>query len=381
MSSYHTSFNYLGINSFTNKGLIVAHFDADQGEQETNLNLEPIYTDNSFGTHRFDYGAKYGSVAVFRLHLIKEDKSEFSVTNVRDCLRWLTGTMQSSPLELLVGGTLQYTFIGRISNVWNYKMDSRIIGLILEFTSNSPFAFSPKQTITQTISKSKNISINCPSDDLCSYVYMQTKYKNTSGTTLKIKNNTTEEETTVSGLSTNETVTIDSNLMITSSNTSKSFGNTFNFVFPRLISGINDISITGNGTITFEYIYPIKIGDLAIDTNSLNRAIDCTVEGYIHWRNILSTPTTLAGYGITDAYTKTDVDKFVDYLKTCDIDWKRIINTPTTVSGYGITDVYTKSQTYNKTQIDNKLTVINNKIDNITIDGEQLNAMLKEVLV
>ena len=44
--------------------------------------------------------------------------------------------------------------------------------------------------------------------------------------------------------------------------------------------------------------------------------------------------TTLSGYGITDAYTKTDVDTKVNAKAT----------KATTLSGYGITDAYTKSQ-------------------------------------
>lgn len=44
--------------------------------------------------------------------------------------------------------------------------------------------------------------------------------------------------------------------------------------------------------------------------------------------------TTLSGYGITDAYTKTEVDTKVNAKAT----------KATTLSGYGITDAYTKSQ-------------------------------------
>ena len=51
--------------------------------------------------------------------------------------------------------------------------------------------------------------------------------------------------------------------------------------------------------------------------------------------------TTLAGYGITDAYTKTQVDATVASLNNS-IDGKA--TKATTLSGYGITDAYTKTQ-------------------------------------
>ena len=51
--------------------------------------------------------------------------------------------------------------------------------------------------------------------------------------------------------------------------------------------------------------------------------------------------TTLSGYGITDAYTKTQVDTTVASLNSS-IDGKA--TKATTLSGYGITDAYTKTQ-------------------------------------
>ena len=66
------------------------------------------------------------------------------------------------------------------------------------------------------------------------------------------------------------------------------------------------------------------------------------------WTDINNTPTTIAGYGITDAYdktevyTKTEIDTNI-YTKT-ETDaltwaWGSITSTPTTIAGYGITDV------------------------------------------
>ena len=65
--------------------------------------------------------------------------------------------------------------------------------------------------------------------------------------------------------------------------------------------------------------------------------------------------TTLQGYGITDAVSSTD-SRLSDARRASDVyDWAKaaskptysfseITNTPTTVSGYGISDVYTKTQ-------------------------------------
>ena len=340
MSSYYSSFNYLGINS-RSKNLVVAHFDADSGESETFLNIEPIYTDSASGVRRLDYGAKYGSVAIFRINVIKPDGNEFSVTEIRDCLKWLTGSISNSTLDLLIGDQIKYSFIGRITNVWQYKMDAKTVGLILEFTSSSPFAYSPKQHVSCSVSGTKTLQIHCPSDDLNSYVYMQTTYENTSGTSLTIENITTEDKTEVKELVTNEIITIDNNIMITSDKQGKTFGNTFNFCFPRLTSGINNLIITANGNITFEYSYPIKIGDLAIDTDELNGAIDCesgagtgtVATEYVLWENILNKPPTISESS-ENFYTKTEVD--TAFATKSELNSKA--DKSTTLAGYGITD-------------------------------------------
>lgn len=61
---------------------------------------------------------------------------------------------------------------------------------------------------------------------------------------------------------------------------------------------------------------------------------------------ITSKPTTISGYGITDAYTKAEM--FNSLAGKSDINHTHAFSTitarPTTVSGYGITDAYTKSE-------------------------------------
>lgn len=50
--------------------------------------------------------------------------------------------------------------------------------------------------------------------------------------------------------------------------------------------------------------------------------------------------TTLAGYGITNAYTKTEVDSAISAATPT---FSSLTGKPTTLSGYGITDAYTKT--------------------------------------
>lgn len=396
MSSYYPSFSYLGVNS-RDKGLIVAHFDADQGETDTFLGMEPIYTERADGS-RLDYGAKYNNVAVFRITIIKQDGDDFSVKEVRENLKWLTGSKKNSPLNLFenfleeftgdgatanfklintcdhiarvyVGGVVldsskwiydsannsvnlidipnngvvikvaygrvKYSFVCRVTNAWQYKMDARTSGLILEFTSNSPWAYSAKQTVVAPINGSTIITIDNQTDDLYGYTSVNTIYVNKmqQGGSLIITNNATGDITKVIELVQNETVTISNNMMITSDAPNRVFGSTFNFCFPRLVAGVNELVIEGEGNITFEYVYAMKVGDCAMDISVISDPI-CNDDGEI----ILDT-----------------------------LPWSRISNTPTTYQGYGITNVYSKVE-------------VNNLLADIQIDETELNTMLKEEL-
>ena len=63
--------------------------------------------------------------------------------------------------------------------------------------------------------------------------------------------------------------------------------------------------------------------------------------------------TTLAGYGITDAYTKTESDKKYQPVGNYSSaghthTFASLTSKPTTLSGYGITDVYTKTESDGK---------------------------------
>ena len=320
MSVYHTSFNYLGKQSYENYGLVISHFadNADSGETETFMSMDPIYTDNAYGTRRIDYGAKYSSVAIFRITVLKQDGSAMSVSDIRNYLKWLTGARTNSPLDLLIDNEVKYSFIGRFTNAWHYKMDAKTIGLILEFTSISPWAYLKIDPLTIPFSKSVSITIDNISDDLYEYVYPKITYTNgnTKGN-LEIRNESTNETTLVQNLGAKETITIDNNFMITSSNENRVFGSDFNFVFPRFKAGKNKLALTGTGSITIEYMVYLKVGDCARDINAISDPI-CNEDGEIQidtldWSRISNTPTTISGYGLSNDlsnhfYNKTEIN-------------------------------------------------------------------------
>lgn len=388
MASYYPSFTYMGLNSLKDKHLRVVAFDADSGEVDTFLGIDAVYTDNYDGTKRIDYGAKYANVAMPKISVMKLDKTDFTVAEVRDFLKWTTGVRQISYLDLMAGNEVRFSLLGRVKNVSQQKLDSRTIGFTIEFESISPWAYSSEQYAgyssdqtlainssgvvystseqdTLTVSTNgvlynnvglsingagvvsvvdlKTIVINNKTDDLYTPIYLDAKIINGSlKNNIKIKNKELNEETVINNIVANETITLSNKQFIISDRDTRIFGSDFNYVWPRLQPGNNTLEVSTESSdvdIQFTYRYPIKIGDCAIDMNDLidycgdfsgsgsggptfdtegMPSEDIVIQGAVPWSMIENTPTTLAGYGITDAYTTVQVDNKLSALDVND---------------------------------------------------------------
>ena len=389
MASYYPSFNYKGLNSLNDKNLIVVAFDADEGEMDTFLGMDPIYTEKYDGTRRIDYGAKFNSVATVKISVVKANRSDFTVSEVRDFLKWTTGARNNSYLDLLIDGEVRFSFLGRVTNAYQQKLDARTIGLSIEFTSVSPWAYSPQQkfgcsfgqklmtdnngVLTKGndsslinvdnngtlyngtsggaglfqitgdgvvyIDNSVMLQLDNLTDDIYSYVNLDMTFINNNCDDLIIKNQTLYEEsngedgiTEITGMVENEVIKLSAEQFIISDVAGKIFGDNFNFVWPKLLPGINKFVIrgTGGGFIEFSYRYPIKLGDCAIDIYSSNDCGDYSdnngdysdnnngsnnnniIVGTLAWENITNKPTTRDGYNIRDVYTKTEVNEQIN---------------------------------------------------------------------
>ena len=312
MSSYHTSFTYLGKNSYDDFSLQIVHFESgDVGEVDSYLSQEAIYSDSTRGTKRTMYGTKYNSVALLHITVMRPDGSEFGIEKTREVNRWLTGSSKYSWMDLYVGDEIKYRMHCFIQDIKPYKLDSRIVGFVITAESSSPWCYSNLQTVSQTLTGEEALQINNLSDDMYTYTDVRTVFKNSTGKSLTIINNTTKETTTINNLAANEVITLSENMFITSDNSARIFGSDFNYVWPKLKYGINDFTISGVGEIAFEYIYPMKVVDCVGDLNASSDPI-CSEDGTIiidqlPWSRISNKPTDLAGYGV-----KTEVQEMID---------------------------------------------------------------------
>lgn len=273
MAVYQKKFIF---NNRSNKdfGLIVARFDPDNGEVDSYLSTESIYTESYNGTKRYDYGAKYTSTTILYITMVKNNYADFSRSELRDVLDWLTGLNKVSWLDLYNDDTNEFafSFLGRVINVRLQKLDARIVGINVEFESVSPWAYSNINHNEMTLDGTESLYHICNSSDESSvYIYPNVTFvnKSTNGS-LRILNTTTGEETLIKNLSANEIITLDSNKIIYSDKPNKIFGDDFNSNWVRFAQGYNHLKITGNGHLIIEHRDIIKVADAFDDANFMD---------------------------------------------------------------------------------------------------------------
>lgn len=436
MASYHSSFQYNGKNSAKNYGLIITSFEPDNGFVDSFLAIDNVSDDYFDGTKKYNYGTRYNTQASIQITLIKRDGSDMTLNEFRAYSRWLTGAHVDSWLDMYAGDMFVYSFLGKFINFEQYKLDGRTVGIRLTFSSVSPWAYSAPQVFDRSIEQAllfdngvvvkdpadeisidadgvlcnsgtpgpgacfcidddgvlyveNNITalINNETDDLYNYIYLDIEFDNESCNGLSIENRTLGETTIINDLKSGDIITLSAKQFIAAYsrdqltdkliNQNRVFGDSFNFVWPRLAPGENDLYIVGqgNGVVKFTYRYPMKVGDNTMDISVYGGGTSCgdcdVIPSYntVRWEDIIGTPTTLGGYGIED-----DVDAKLDNI---DVEWSNIANTPTTIEGYKISNAYTKAE-------------VDDKIDDIEISGgtggstkideEELNSMLTDIL-
>lgn len=99
----------------------------------------------------------------------------------------------------------------------------------------------------------------------------------------------------------------------------------------------------------------VKVGSKTFSPkDSLVTLDDYALSTHTHtFASLTNKPTTISGYGITDAYTKTESDKKYQPVGNYSSaghthTFASLTSKPTTLSGYGITDAYTKTESDGK---------------------------------
>ena len=292
-------------------------FDSDEGETNTYLSREAVASETYRGDFKRVSSYKYSEVLAPKITFIDKDFGEFDAERQRKILKWLTSKNTASFLTVYHDDSevISYEILGNFIDLQMYKSgNGRVIGITATFESISPWAFSSLYTITKDVSNpiDNKIIINLKTDDSQSAVFPRItiqqansniitinhamgdtddwvegsvfKYNNTfywvdtKGEKHTSTTNTSNIETTsvfirnvhaddtfdalVKNNIADERVVLDgANRVVSSSSTSRIFGNDFSWNWTPLYDGENELSFVGNCTVTIEYRCPIKCGE------------------------------------------------------------------------------------------------------------------------
>ena len=294
-------------------------FDSDDGDTDTRLGREAVISEVYNGTLKRAHGYKWNNDFVPTFTFIKTDYSDFTPTENRKILKWLTKSKNASFLDVYTDDSevIEYSILGNFVNVSQYKMgNGRIVGYVAEFESLAPYAFSrlitpprkatgspftitietdePETPIYPCITIQQNrdttvVEVDHVMDDTETwlpgtvYHYDRTYYwlddegkavnsytnPNFDTTSVVITNTHTLDGSTqevVAQLINNikgETIVLDGANRVVSSSRSfgRVFGDDFNWTWLPLMEGTNVITVVGNCTITLEWREPMKVGE------------------------------------------------------------------------------------------------------------------------
>lgn len=299
-------------------------FDGDDGETETHLSREAVVSESYNGVLKRAHNYKWNEVFTFKMTIIKQDYSDFTQSENRAILKWLTGRPNAGFIDIYKDDSevVDFCVLGNWVNVSSYKLgNGRIVGYIAEFEGLTPWALSPLKTVTKDVSNPDNseITLNISTDEPKTPIYPkitinqksnsvvvavdhamtdlddwidgtvysynnnyywkdengkhQSSTTNTSGfeTTSVVLANTYKDfdkqtktkKTVIKNNIIDETVILDgANRVVSSSRTDgRIFGDDFSWQWLPLVEGTNTISIIGNCTVTIEWREPIKCGE------------------------------------------------------------------------------------------------------------------------
>ena len=171
-------------------------FDSDDGGTDSWLNREAVASETYRGEFKRVHNYKYTDTLSPQFTFMKEDFSDFTLTEQRAVLAWLTSKNTASYLSVYYGDCnseeLAYELLGGFTEIELYKMgNGRVVGIVATFESVAPYAFSPVNSITPKYENPSNanittiigdryenslcpydgLTITCNTDEPNSYIY------------------------------------------------------------------------------------------------------------------------------------------------------------------------------------------------------------------
>lgn len=267
---YATDFEFDG-KRLSDFGYVIASFDdSGDGAAMSGANIS-LSTSSSLGNERFDlFNVTYNEPYTITFTIMKDpcisgDQEDMylSPIEVSALQRWLCRKNHYCKFKIDQDEYENIYWMGTFTSQ-QYVMNGHIIGLELTFTADSPYGHIDKINLDYTVSANGNFVVVDASEEE-GYIYPNLVIKLNSAGNLTITNSRDTKITRINNCTANETITIDGeHLIIKTSVSGHDLGKDFNYIFPRIINTVEDVTNTFNSnlacSVKMTYAPAIKTG-------------------------------------------------------------------------------------------------------------------------
>lgn len=197
VSPHKIKYNNTFSTALTTDLLVCVAFDGDSGEVGSYLNREAVAGETYDGRYRRVHSYKYNEFFSPKFTFVKKDFGDFTMSEVREMLKWLTSTSQPTLLDVYYeheddNVTADWSAIGGWTEISTYKIgNNRTVGITAMFEAVTPYAIKIQTLDPMIISDPANnkITIEVDTDEPQAPVYPRVKITH-RGTVVKIPTGT-----------------------------------------------------------------------------------------------------------------------------------------------------------------------------------------------
>lgn len=262
-------FEYDGIR-LSDLGYMICTFDGS-GEENYSIGSQLSFITTPVNNGRTNYmtGFSYDECITAEFQICKgrdtwcydRENKYFTVEESRALARWLNRTT-FRPLTIIDDGYENIYFEGSF-NLSKIEINGQVVGFTLELTTNRPFGLHQPFVKIFTATKDQGVLVPDISDEIGD-TYLDLEVTCKDGGNLTIKNDLNKFCTEIKNCTTNETITMTKDLVITSTNHANGLMNDFNFVFPRISNTFrernNKFTFSLNCDVRLSYSPVCKVG-------------------------------------------------------------------------------------------------------------------------
>ena len=226
-------------------------------EQFLGRNARPVYLGSAFNS-------KLSLTATIMQNWNVTGKTYFTTQEIREILGRLTGFQGYKKMYVYSPGDEEDLYYNvRVDDDVEYEMSGdKVVGIRIPLSCDSQFAWTEVELDRVTSESDEMFSILNTSDDRYGYLFPVIRITSDSAIpSLTITNLTDNERATmIENVSAGDVITIDSRLNKITSVMHANFSETFNYKFPRLVYGTNEIQVSNPITLHFSMTIPRKVG-------------------------------------------------------------------------------------------------------------------------